>query len=65
MVEIFIQPVDQQGGLVATRSKRSASERARHNRWATLQWTLLALLAVLLTIALFVFVDSAGITGPN
>ncbi|MDH4276656.1 MAG: hypothetical protein OEZ14_15555 [Acidimicrobiia bacterium] len=50
---------------MATRSKRSASERARHNRWATLQWILLALLAVLLTIALFVFVDSAGITGGS
>ncbi len=46
---------------MASRSRRSPTERARHNRWAVLQWSLLGLLMVLGTIALLVFVDGAGI----
>jgi hypothetical protein len=53
---------NQEGDLVASRSRPSAAERRQHNRWAALQWSLLALLAVIGTIALFVLVDGSGIT---
>ncbi|MDH3294842.1 MAG: hypothetical protein OER95_11045 [Acidimicrobiia bacterium] len=41
------------------------TERRKHNRWALLQWTMLALLAVIATIALFVFIDGVGVTGSQ
>lgn len=46
---------------VAKPSKRSHLEQQRHNRWALLQWSLLAIIVVLGTISLFVFFDGGSI----
>ncbi len=54
-------PTDRKDTDVAKTSKRSHLERQRHNRWALLQWSLLAIFAVLATISLFVFFDGGSI----
>ena len=46
---------------MAKYSKRSHLEQQRHNRWALLQWSLLAIIVVLGTISLFVFFDGGSI----
>lgn len=46
---------------VAKSTKRSHLEQQRHNRWALLQWSLLAIIVVLGTISLFVFFDGGSI----
>lgn len=43
--------------------RRSHIEQQRHNRWATLQWGVLALLVLLASVAAFVLFDGAGVTG--
>lgn len=46
---------------MAKTSRRSHIEQRRHNRWALLQWSLLAIFVVLGTISLFVLFDGGSI----
>jgi hypothetical protein len=51
---------DSVAGTTRQTGRRAHRDRRRHDRLATLQWTLLAVALVLGTIAAFVLFDGAG-----